>query len=123
MEKDELTGKVIGCAIDVHKALGPGLLESAYQKALEYELKRLPLSYESETALPATYRDVHLDCGYRLEFVIEGRLILELKAVDNLNNLHIAQILTYMKLSGIRTGLLINFNVKRLVDGIKRVML
>jgi GxxExxY protein len=122
-EKDPLTEKVIGYAIEVHKQLGPGLLESAYQKCLGYELQQAGLNFESEKALPVLYKELELDCGYRIDLLIEGKLILELKAVESLNNIHRAQILTYMKLSKAETGLLINFNVLRLVDGIQRFKL
>lgn len=121
MEKDMLTEQVIGCAIEVHRTLGPGLLESAYQQALAHELSLKGIAFQMEVLLAVQYKDVHLDCGYRLDLVIEGRLIIELKAVDELKGIHTAQLLTYLKLSKIRTGLLINFNVERLVDGIKRV--
>lgn len=123
MEKDPLTEKVIGCAIEVHRALGPGLLESAYQQALACELRLRGIKFEMEVSLPVDYKNVHLDCGYRLDIIVEGKLIIELKSVDELKGIHTAQVLTYMKLSCIRTGLLINFNVQRLVDGIKRLKL
>lgn len=121
MEKDPLTEKVIGCAVEVHRALGPGLLESVYQQALAHEFRLKGIDFKMEVALPVDYKGVRLDCGYRLDLVVEGRLIIELKSVDELKGIHTAQTLTYMKLAKIKTGLLINFNVGRLVDGIKRL--
>jgi GxxExxY protein len=121
MERDKLTERVIGCAIEVHKTLGPGLLESAYQHALGYELGLAGVNYKFEVPLAVEYKGNQLDCGYRLDLVVEDSLIIELKTVDALRDIHTAQLLTYLKLSGIKTGLLINFNVTRLVDGIKRV--
>ena len=123
MNKDPLTEKVIGCAIEVHRTLGPGLLESTYQKALAHELKLQGIAFKVEVSLPVVYKGVYLDCGYRLDVVVEDRLIIELKSVDELRGIHMAQLLTYMKVSGIETGLLINFNVERLVDGVKRLKL
>ena len=121
MEKDPLTEKVIGCAIEVHRVLGPGLLENVYQQALAYELSQVGLSFELEVPLSVDYKKVHLDCGYRLDVLVEEYLIIELKSVDELTGIHAAQLLTYLKLSNLKTGLLINFNVQRLVDGIKRI--
>ena len=123
MERDPLTEKVIGCAIEVHRMLGPGLLESAYQQALAHELQLRGIQFEMEVPLPVDYKNVHLDCGYRMDIVVEGRVIIELKSVEKLKGIHTAQLLTYMKLSGIQTGLLINFNSERLVDGLKRLKL
>jgi GxxExxY protein len=123
MERDPLTEKVIGCAIEIHRTLGPGVLESAYQQALGHELQLNGIAYQAEVPLPVEYKNVHLDCGYRMDLVIEGGVIVESKSVDELKGVHTAQLLTYLKLSDIRTGLLINFNVKRLVDGIKRLKL
>ena len=123
MEKDPLTAKVIGCAIEVHRALGPGLLESVYLHALAHELQLQGVAFKMEHPLPVSYKDVRLECGYRIDLFIEGKLILELKAVEELKGIHTAQLLTYMKLSGVGTGLLINFNVARLVDGVKRLKL
>lgn len=121
MEINELTRKIIGCAIEVHRALGPGLLESAYQECLFFELKQAGLIVEKEKSLPLIYKDVKLECGYRIDLLVENQIILELKAVEALNDVHMAQILTYLKLQELRYGLLINFNVARLKDGIKRV--
>jgi len=106
----------------VHSALGPGLLESAYHECLFFELRKSNLNVEKEKALPLVYEDVKLDCGYRIDLLVEGRVVVELKAVDELNEIHLAQVLTYLKLSKLRIGLLINFNVKHLREGIKRVV-
>ncbi len=123
MEKDFLSKKVIGCAIEVHKTLGPGLLESSYERCLMHELASSGISANSQVLLPIQYKGVEIDAGYRLDIILPGQLILELKAVDKLAPIHTAQLLTYLKLSGIKTGLLINFNVPRLMDGLKRVSL
>ena len=123
MEEDPLTRKVIGCAIEVHRALGPGLLESTYQQCLARELTLQGMKFKLEHALPVEYKGIHLDCGYRIDILVEDQLILELKAVEKVLGIHQAQLLTYMKLSGIRTGLLMNFNVNVLKDGIKRFRL
>ena len=120
MEPDPLTGKVIGCAIEVHRSLGPGLLESTYQQCLARELTLNSISFKLEHPLPVEYKGVHLDCGYRIDVLVEDQLILELKSVKEIQGIHEAQLLTYLKLSGITTGLLINFNTKVLKDGIKR---
>lgn len=121
-EKDlkSLTRKIIGAAIAVHKALGPGLLESAYQECLAHEFSSLGLKFEREKPLPIIYKDVRLDCGYRLDFLVEGAVILEVKSVEDLLAIHEAQLLSYLKLSGFHVGLLINFNVRLLKNGIKR---
>lgn len=122
-EDDPLTRQIIGCAIAVHRVLGPGLLESAYLECLCYELSRAGIQYRREVSLPVVYGEVRLDCGYRLDVVVEGKVVIELKAVDALHPIHEAQILTYLRLSGIRKGLLINFNVRVLKAGIKRFCL
>ncbi len=122
-EKDPLTGKVIGAAIEVHRALGPGLLESAYEECLCWELNEVGLRVRRQVPLPVVYKQVTLDCGYRMDLVVENRLIVELKTVETLLPIHEAQLLTYLKLTGIRTGLLLNFNVSVLRDGIKRMVL
>ena len=109
-ENDQLTEKVIGLAIEVHRQLGPGLLESAYEECLCLELKEAGLAFRRQVPLPIIYKSIHLDCGYRLDVLIEDRLILELKSVEGLLPIHEAQVLTYMKLGGVRTGLLLNFN-------------
>ena len=122
-ENDVLTEKIIGFAIEVHRQLGPGLLESAYEECLCFELKQAGITFRRQVALPVTYKSIQLDCGYRLDLVIESQLILELKTVERLLPIHEAQLLTYLKLSGIRTGLLLNFNTAVLKDGIRRLML
>lgn len=121
MERDPLTAKVIGCAIEVHRFLGPGLLESTYEQCLARELDLQGLEFQLQVPLPVDYRGVRLDCGYRMDVIVEKRLVLELKSVEEITGIHRAQLLTYMKLSGIRTGLLINFNVTMLKNGIKRL--
>jgi len=118
----ELTQKVIGCAMKVHSALGPGLLESAYQECLCYELVRSGLFVEKQKPMPLVYLDVKLECGYRVDLMIERRLILEIKSVEAINDIHLAQVLTYLKLADSRLGLIINFNVLHLREGIKRVV-
>jgi GxxExxY protein len=122
MEENLITEKIIGSAIKVHKALGPGLLESAYQACLYHELIKTGMFVEKEKPLPLIYEEVKLDCGYRMDLVIERKIIVEVKSVDSLTDIHLAQILTYLKLSNNRFGLLINFNVTLLKDGIKRVV-
>ena len=120
MSKDPFTGKAIGCAIEVHRVLGPGLLESTYQQCLARELHLNDIAFKLEHPLPVEYKGIILDCGYRVDILVENRLIIELKAVGEVKGIHKAQLLTYMKLSGIDTGLLINFNVKILKDGVQR---
>lgn len=122
MDENELSNIVIGLAIKVHSALGPGLLESAYEECLFYEINQSGLYVEKQKPMPLIYEDIKLDCGYRIDLIIEKKLILELKAVEALNDVHLAQLLTYLKLSGCKLGLLINFNVARLKNGIKRVI-
>ena len=122
MINNELTHRVIGCAIEVHRRLGPGLLEHPYKECLFYELQKAGLQVRKEVPLPLVYDEVKLECGYRLDLVVNNHLIIELKAVDHLNDLHLAQTLTYLKLANQELGLLINFNVKVLTDGIKRVI-
>jgi len=121
-EKD-LTGQIIGAAIEVHRELGPGLLEYAYQACLAREFSLRGLPFEQEKPLPVEYKGVRLDCGYRLDFIVAGKVVVELKAVDAIHKVHEAQLLTYLKLTGCRVGLLINFNVPVLKDGIKRMVL
>ena len=120
---NKLSGAVIGCAIEVHKVLGPGLLESAYEECLCVELRQRKIPFERQKQLPIKYKGNELDCGYRLDLVIDGKLILELKACNVIEPIHEAQLMTYLKLAGINTGLLINFNVPVLKDGIKRLVL
>jgi GxxExxY protein len=121
MDTDIISQKVIGCAIEVHKTLGPGLLESSYESCLAYELHTAGLPVERQKLLPITYKNNKIDAGYRLDILIPNKLIIELKAVEKLLPIHTAQLITYLKLSGIKTGLLINFNVLKLTTGIKRV--
>ena len=121
MDINDLTGAVIGATIEVHKSLGPGLLESTYEQCLCVELELRKIPYERQKELPVEYKDVKLDCGYRIDILVANRLILELKACERLQPIHEAQLLTYLKLTGIKVGLLINFNVPVLKDGIKRL--
>ena len=123
MEFDELSKKVIGCALEVHKALGPGLMESVYEKCLSFELTKAGLKYEIQRALPVHYKGIKIDCGYRIDILVEDKLIVELKSVDKVMPINKSQILTYMKLAGVSTGLLLNFNVTKLKDGIQRFVL
>jgi GxxExxY protein len=117
-----ITREIIGAAIDVHRELGPRLLESAYQACLAYELSQRGLRFEREKPLPVVYREVKLDCGYRLDFVVEGCVIVEVKAVIELHPIHDAQLLSYLKLHGSKVGLLINFHEQLLKDGIRRIV-
>jgi len=121
MDINDLTGNVIGAAIEVHKALGPGLLESIYEECLCHELQLRKLSFERQREVPVRYKGVKLDCGYRLDILIEDVLILEIKSCERLQPIHEAQLLTYLKLARIKWGLLINFNVPVLKAGIKRL--
>jgi GxxExxY protein len=122
MKENEITELIIGCAIKIHRSLGPGLLESAYEACLFYELSKIGLTVEKQKALPLIYESVKLDCGYRADFVIENKVVIEVKSVDAIADIHLAQILTYLKLSNCKVGLLINFNVLKLTDGLKRVV-
>ena len=117
-----LTEKIIGAAIEVHKTLGPGLLESAYEGCLAHELSLAGISFDRQVPLSVSYKSLQLDCGYRLDFLIEKMVVLELKAVEGLQPIHEAQLLTYLKLGGWPIGLLINFNVPVLKNGIKRMV-
>jgi len=119
---NEITDTIIGSAIAVHRELGPGLLESAYEVCLAFELADRGLSVERQKALPVVYRNVKLDCGYRIDLLVEEKVIIELKAVERVEPIHTAQILSYLKLSGCKLGLLINFNVKVLKNGIRRLI-
>ncbi|AGH43167.1 GxxExxY protein [Paraglaciecola psychrophila] len=121
METDLLTQKVIGCAIEVHKELGPGLLESSYECCLMYELAKAGIVAKNQVVLPVNYKGVLIESGYRIDILLPKKLIVELKAVDKLSPIHTAQMITYLKLSEIKTGLLINFNVQKLSDGLKRI--
>jgi GxxExxY protein len=123
VEFDELSNKVLGCAIEVHRELGPGLLESTYEQCLAYELNRAGVPFKLQVELPVEYKKIRLDCGYRIDLLADERLIVELKSVDQLLKIHEAQILTYMKLSRVKVGLLINFNVDVLRRGVRRLVL
>lgn len=120
---EELTEKIIGAAIDVHKELGPGLLENVYSECLSYELSRNNLKFKREVYLPVKYKDKIMDCNYRIDFIIEDKVIIELKSVESLLKIHEAQLITYLKLSNIKLGLLINFNTDFLKNGIKRFII
>lgn len=120
MEINQITEKIIGCAIEVHKNLGPGLLESSYEECLVFELNKAGLKVERQRPVPVVYKDIKLDCGYRLDILVENTVVVELKVVDAINPVHEAQILTYMKFANKNIGLLINFNVAVLKNGIKR---
>jgi GxxExxY protein len=120
METNQITEKIIGCAIEVHKNLGPGLLESAYEECLYYELENCGLNVKRQLSLPLVYKDVKLDAGYRIDLMVENKVIVEIKSVEAIAEIHKAQLMTYMKLANIKIGLLMNFNVSRLKDGIVR---
>jgi GxxExxY protein len=120
MEINEITRKIIGCAIEVHKNLGPGLLESAYEECLAYELNKAGLSIKRQVPTRVVYKDIKLECGYRIDILVEDSVILELKVVDEFNPVHEAQVLTYLKFSKRQIGLMINFNVTILKSGIRR---
>ena len=123
MKFDELSNRVIGCAIEVHRELGPGLLESTYEQCLAHELKLNGITFRLQAPQPVDYKGIRLDCGYRVDVLVEDSLVLELKSVDEIKGIHQAQLLTYMKLAGVNTGLLINFNVTQLKNGIRRFVL
>jgi len=120
MELNEITQKIIGCAIQVHKSLGPGLLESAYEECLSYELIKNGLNIKRQQPTPVVYKEIKLECGYRIDILVENSVVVELKVVDEFNPVHEAQILTYMKFSNKSLGLLINFNATILRNGIRR---
>ena len=120
---EELTGSVLKCAYTVHSVLGPGLLESAYEECLFYELDKKGIQVVKQKPMPLVYDKKRLDLGYRIDLLVEGKIILEIKSVDILNPVHLAQLMTYLKLSGCRIGFLMNFNVESLKDGIKRVIM
>ena len=122
MDINQLSSKIIGAAIEVHRALGPGLLESSYQKCLCHELRLRGLSFEDEKPLPLVYKGEKLDCGYKMDLVVENAIIVELKSCEKLKPIHKVQILTYLKLSNLKVGLLLNFNVPLMRDGIVRVV-
>ena len=123
MEFDRLSNRVIGCALEVHRALGPGLLESTYEQCLGHELSLSGIPFRLQWPLPVIYKGIKLDCGYRVDLFVDNELIVELKSVDKITGIHKAQLLTYMKLSEVKVGLLINFNVEILKAGIKRFVL
>ncbi len=122
MDINTLTGSIIGAAIEVHKALGPGLLESAYEECICREFEERGLRFQRQKPLPIVYKGVRLDCGYRLDIVVEDAVLLELKACERLEPIHHAQVLTYLKLSGLKLGLLMNFNVSVMKEGIVRIV-
>lgn len=121
MTENEIANKVIGLAINVHSALGPGLLEKAYQECLYYKIKKSGLYVEKEKSLPLVFEEVKLECGYRMDLLVENKLLIEIKSVEALNDLFLAQTLTYLRIGNYKLGLLINFNVTLLKNGIKRV--
>ena len=120
---DELSNRVIGCALEVHRSLGPGLLESTYEQCLAHELSRAGIKFQTQHPQPVVYKGIQLDCGYRIDFIAEEELVLELKSVQKISDLHVAQLMTYLKLAGMKTGLLLNFNVAKLKDGLRRVVI
>ena len=122
MTENEISNKVIGLALKVHSALGPGLLESVYRECLYYEIVKAGFQVEKEKPIPVVYEEVKFDFGYRIDLLVESKLVIELKSVDALNEVYFAQTLTYMKLGDYKLGLLINFNVAKLKDGIKRII-
>ncbi len=123
MKFDELSNKILGCAIEVHRELGPGLLESTYEQCLAYELTEAKIPFKLQVELPVEYKRIKLACGYRIDLLADDQLIVELKSVDQLLKIHEAQVLTYMKLAAVRVGLLINFNVDVLRRGVRRFVL
>ena len=118
--RDPATERVIGCAIEVHRTLGPGLLESAYEQCMAHELTLQGIHFRLQVPTPVAYKGLRLECAFKADVVVQDSIIVELKSVDTLTSLHEAQVLTYMRMAGARTGLLINFNVRRLVDGVRR---
>lgn len=122
MTENEPSNRIIGCALKVHRALGPGLLESAYEECLYYEMVKDGLFVEKQKALPLVYEQVKLECGYRVDLLVAGKVIVEVKSVEATNDVHLAQVLTYLRLSGCKLGLLINFNVALLKSGLQRVV-
>jgi GxxExxY protein len=122
MRENDLSELVIGLAMNVHTALGPGLLESAYEECLYYEINQAGLRVEKQKPLPLVYKEVHLECGYRVDLFVENRLIIEIKSLESIHPIHSSQLLTYLKLSNCRLGLILNFNVPQLKDGIKRIV-
>ena len=122
MNENELSHLVVGCAMRVHSALGPGLLESAYEACLQFELIKSGLNVEAQKPLPLVYESVKLECGYRVDLLVESKLIIEVKSIEALAEIHFAQVLTYLRLSNLRLALLLNFNVVHMKDGIRRIV-
>lgn len=122
MTENEISTKIIGLAIDVHKVLGPGLLESAYKESLFYMINKHGLKVEKEKVMPLVFEEIKLDCGYRIDLLVENKLVIEIKSVDSLNDIHLAQTLTYLKLGNYKLGLLINFNEILLKKGVRRIV-
>ena len=122
MNENELSHLILKCALTVHSELGPGLLESAYEECLFYELKQCGLNVEKQKVLPLVYKGIKLDAGYRLDLLVNNKVVVEIKSVEAFNDVHLAQVITYLKLSGCKLGLLLNFNVRSLKEGIKRVV-
>ena len=122
MTENEISSKIISAAIEAHRHLGPGLLESAYEVCLAYELNQRGLIFQTQVALPVIYKGIKLDAGYRIDFLVENKVIIEMKAVEYLAEIHTAQLLTYLRLKNLKLGLLINFNNVRVVEGIKRIV-
>jgi len=122
MYENEISERIIGCAIEVHKILGPGLLESAYEECLFYEIFQTGLRVEKQKPLPLIYKEIKLEVGYRIDLIVGNKVLVEIKSVEALNDIHTAQVLTYLKLSSCKLGLLMNFNVLRVKDGIKRLV-
>jgi GxxExxY protein len=120
---EELTNEIIAAAIEVHRQLGPGLLESAYEACLSHELSLRKIRFEKQKSLPVSYKGINLDCGYRMDLVVDSRVVIELKCVDRIAPIHEAQLLTYLRLSNIRVGLIFNFHAKRIMDGFRRMVL
>lgn len=123
LKKQELTEQILGCAFKVHSKLGPGLLESAYQACLKYEIEKMGLEVKSEVPIPLIYEEIKLECGYRIDLLVEDQVVIELKTVEQITDVHKPQVLTYLKFSGYRIGLLLNFRTKSLVKGINRFIL
>ena len=122
VRENELANKVIGLAMEVHSTLGAGLLESVYKECLYYKITKAGLYVEKEKAMPVVFEEITLDCGYRMDLLVENKLVIETKSVEAFKDVHVAQILTYLKLGGYKLGLLMNFNVVKLKDGIRRVI-
>lgn len=122
MTENEIASRIVNAAYNVHSELGPGLLESTYEACLSYELSQMDLAFEVQKALPVIYHNLKLECGYRMDILVNNKVVIEIKSVEALNDVHMAQILTYLKLSGCKLGFLINFNVKLIKHGIKRVI-